>query len=818
MRKHEVHVARPPSAGSILGPQPLSAASACNPAARRGRKPTSGGLLATALLLTALPSPAAGGGPPQAFDLAAAIRDAAPGQTIRVPAGVYAGPVVIDKSISLAADGDAVIDGRGAGDVVRITAADAGLRGFRLRGTGAVLDRENAGVSVTAPRATVEDNLLEDVLFGISLSNAAGSVVRGNIIRGKALDVARRGDGIRLWNSNDSHVLENSLERVRDLVVWYSQNVELRGNEVRDSRYGMHFMYAGGSRLVENRLERNSVGIFLMYSRDVRCLRNLIAHNRGPSGYGIGLKDMDGVAADENVFLANRVGIYFDNSPFQIDSVQHFTRNIFAYNDVGLAFLPAVSRNRFSDNAFIENVEQVAILGTGDFKGNDFTVAGVGNYWSDYAGFDADGDGTGDVPYRAMSLFENLIDREPKLRLFLYSPAQQAIELAAKAFPVVRPRPKITDSAPRMTAVEAKIATRDRATAWPMSGVSAGILGLGALAWTRLRRRDGEAGAASATMTECGGAAAAAFTARPVAEAGEAAEAAADIVAIRGLSKSFGRHVAVNEFSLDIQAGEGVALWGVNGAGKTTIIKCVLGLYGYRGQVRIGGCDARRDGKRARRMLGYVSQQLSFYDDLTALDNVRLFARLKRIDPRRAGAVLSQVGLAEHARKRFGALSGGMKQRLALAVALLGDPPILLLDEPTSNLDEAARRTFLALLAGLKHAGKAILFSTHRREEVEILADRVIVLEQGKTVAEGAPAAIEALLNLRVNLRIALPRESREAALAALRAAGFAASNNCAGVIVPVAPSQKAGPLHVLSGAGIRAENFEIESEVADVR
>lgn len=778
-----------------------------------------GCLLATALVISTASRAAD-------FELSAAIRDAAPGQTIRVPAGVYAGPVEINKSISLVSDGDAVIDGGGAGDVVRITAADASLRGFMVRGTGAVLDRENAGVSVTAPRVTVEDNLIEDALFGISLNNASGSVVRGNRVRGKRLDLSRRGDGIRLWNSNDSQVVENTVENVRDLVVWYSQNVELRGNVVSDSRYGMHFMYAGGSRLQENRLERNSVGIFLMYSRDVLCRRNLIAHNRGPSGYGIGLKDMDGVKAEENVFLANRVGIYFDNSPFRVGEFQDFARNIFAFNDVGLAFLPSVSRNRFRDNAFIENVEQVAILGSGDFKGNEFTVAGVGNYWSDYAGYDANRDGTGDVPYRAMSLFENLIDREPKLRLFLYSPAQQAIELAAKAFPVVRPRPKITDSAPRMTAVAATIVTSDRAATWSMSGVSAGILGLGALAWTRLRRREKEDDAAinralvrSATSGATSLAFSPAATPSPAVPAGVTATvAAAVVVEIRGLCKTFGKHVAVNDFSLDIRAGEGVALWGVNGAGKTTIIKCLLGLYGYRGEVRIAGCDARRDGKRARRLLGYVSQQLSFYDDLSALDNVRLFARLKRIDPRRANVVLARVGLAEHARKRFGALSGGMKQRLALAVALLGDPPILLLDEPTSNLDEAARRAFLALLADLKRGGKTILFSTHRREEVEILADRVIVLEQGRTVADSAPAELETVLKLRVNLRIALPREARQAALAALAQAGLSACDNCSGVIVQVAPSQKAIPLYVLSGAGIRAENFEVESEVADVR
>ena len=130
----------------------------------------------------------------------------------------------------------------------------------------------------------------------------------------------------------------------------------------------------------------------------------------------------------------DRVGINLDTSPTRQDLHHHHRRNILAFNDVGVAFMPAVRNNRFESNAFVENIENVAIMGGGAFEGqNSFTVDGRGNYWSDYRGFDLDADGVGDIEYRATGLFEDLMDREPKLRFFLFSPAQQVRGRLAEA-------------------------------------------------------------------------------------------------------------------------------------------------------------------------------------------------------------------------------------------------------------------------------------------------------------------------------------------------------------------------------------------------
>lgn len=764
---------------------------------RRAQPPAAPVSTAVAALgLLALAAPPARGADPAA-DLRPLLAAATPGATLTIPPGTYAGPVVVDKPLTLLAGGAVTIDAGGVGDAVRITAADVTLRGFRIRGTGDSLDQQNSGIVVTAPRAQLEDNVLQDVLLGVLLNGAPGAVVRNNRIRGKNLDLARRGDGIRLWSSDGARVEGNHVESVRDVVVWYSAGVQLKDNTVRDSRYGMHFMYASDGVLEANRLSENSVGLFLMYSRNVVLRGNVFERNRGPSGYGIGLKDMDAVTAEENRIVGNRVGMYIDNSPSRADVVQDFRRNVFAFNDVALAFLPAVQRNRFVENEFHENLEQVAILGSGELKNNAFTLAGRGNFWSDYAGFDADGDGLGDLPYRATSLFENLIDREPKLRLFLYSPAQQAIELASRAFPIMQPQAKITDTAPLMQPGPFAPPAQ-AASAWPTSMLAAALLAVPLVAVRALRRN---------RQADPAVAASAAGPPDRLIHIGHTGDAALAIVDIRGLTKRFGRHAAVDDFSLSVTAGEAIALWGTNGAGKTTIIKCLLGLHRCRGSIRVLGTDARRRGRATRRLIGYVSQELSFYDDLSALETTRLFAALKRVPRARASAVLAQVDLQEHAGKRVCELSGGMKQRLALAVALLADPPLLLLDEPTSNLDAAARRGFFELLRGLKRDGKTILFTTHRADEVAGLADRVVILERGRVVRELAGGGLAGC-----RLRIPLAAEAREMAQDLLRRAGFDVRRNCTALVVQVSAARNGAPIAALIQAGIPVEAIEIET------
>lgn len=378
---------------------------------------------------------------------------AAPEQTLMIQSGVYHEHLRIDKPIRLIASGDVVIDGGGNGDIVEITAPDVTLQGFTIRNTGIDLDQENCAVRVLAARVSILDNTLDDVLFGVDLRAAPDSRVVGNRIGGKNLDIARRGDGLRLWRADRTLIEKNTIHDGRDSILWYSSGVTVRGNTAFDCRYGLHLMFSDNIAIVDNTLTRNSVGIYLMYSTGVELVGNRLIKNRGPSGYGIGLKETDQYSVRENLIIGNRSGVYIDGSPFTQVRPGEFTLNTIAYNDVGFTFLPSSRGNQLTENNFIDNINNVAVAGRGSLEANQFWKGDRGNFWSDYTGYDQDADGVGDFVHESYTLFENLMERDPMLRLFLFSPAQQAIEFVGRAIPAVRPEPSFTDEVPLMRPV-----------------------------------------------------------------------------------------------------------------------------------------------------------------------------------------------------------------------------------------------------------------------------------------------------------------------------------------------------------------------------
>jgi nitrous oxidase accessory protein len=388
--------------------------------------------------------------PASSFDLVRALAEARDGDVIVIPPGTYAGPFVVDKSVTLVGEGWPVIDSGGQGDVLTVSAPDVTIEGLVLRNSGDDLNHENAGITGLAPRITVQNNRLEDVLFGVYLKNAPESIVRENQISGKDLELGRRGDAIRLWYCASSQIEGNYVSHSRDVVIWFSPDSLLKGNTVEYGRYGLHLMYSDGDTLEENVLRNNSVGAFLMYSRRLTLRNNLFYNNRGPSGYGLALKDADDVVAEGNRTINNRIGLYLDNSPRSTDAIGTYRNNLVAYNDVGIGLLPLVRRNTISGNIFQENSSQVSVVGGHELVGNFWHSDGQGNYWTDYAGYDADGDGVGDMPYRSQRTFEDLMDTEPALRLFQLSPVADAINLAARAFPLFQPRPRMSDDHPLM--------------------------------------------------------------------------------------------------------------------------------------------------------------------------------------------------------------------------------------------------------------------------------------------------------------------------------------------------------------------------------
>lgn len=377
----------------------------------------------------------------------AALDAAHDGDNVEVHRGTYQGPLVVNKSVTLAGIDYPVIDNGGEGTVVTLNAPDTIFRGFELRGSGSEYDRDHSGIIVNAPRVIVENNRIREALFGIFVAKASDVIVRHNDITSKAeLEISLKGDAIRLWYSPRVTIEGNHVHQSRDIVVWYSNDIIIRNNLVAQGRYGAHLMYCDNVIIEGNRLRDNSVGIYTMYSLHTVIRGNDIRGQRGPSGYALGFKDADNVDSANNTLIDNRGGVFMDGTPFTPQGYARFHENIIAFNDVAVIMMPAVRGATFENNSFWENVEQVSIAGGGRLGKSEWR----GNFWSDYTGFDADGDGIGNVPYRAERYFEGMIDREPLLRMLLYSPAAQAIEFAGIAFPIVRPEPKFIDGSPRV--------------------------------------------------------------------------------------------------------------------------------------------------------------------------------------------------------------------------------------------------------------------------------------------------------------------------------------------------------------------------------
>ncbi len=247
-----------------------------------------------------------------------------------------------------------------------------------------------------------------------------------------------------------------------------------------------------------------------------------------------------------------------------------------------------------------------------------------------------------------------------------------------------------------------------------------------------------------------------------------------EVLVATGLRKAYGDRTAVHEVSLALRPGEVLGLLGPNGAGKSTTVGMICGLTAPdAGTVTLsGGASLASDEAGYKRRIGLVPQDIALYEELPARMNLELFGNLYGMAPdllkRRADEVLAMVGLSDRAMDKPSTFSGGMKRRLNIACALIHDPEVILLDEPTAGVDPQSRNAIFDNLEMLKAAGKALIYTTHYMEEAERLADRIVVIDHGRVVASGTQAQLFALLPASQVLQIEIDGEPDDAALQGL--------------------------------------------------
>ncbi len=421
---------------------------------------------AIALILCA--APASGAELTASGSIQAAIRSARSGDVIRIPAGHYREHLVLDKPVTLLGSDMPVIDGGATGDVVTILAPDCRIVGLHVTGSGIAALSDTAAVKIAAKGAVVEDCRIDQSLYGIFVDSTQGARLLNNTIEGMPeLGLTVRGDGIRLHAASHNQVVGNRIRNTRDgIYINASPFNSIRDNEIRRVRYGLHYMYSDDNSFSGNRFTETEAGSALMFSRRITLRDNTFAGNRGYRAYGLLVKDCEDSVVEANALLGNRVGLFMDGA-YGI----RVARNRVIGNDLGFEIRGSSEGNTFDGNTVAGNTETVASpTGIGE---NTWQ----GNYWSDYRGYDLDGDGTGDVAHEAGSVFSYLIENFPPARLFLLSPAIQALEFAERNFPLVD-APGIRDASPSMHPATASEPSRpsDRGTSPLLLAVATAVL------------------------------------------------------------------------------------------------------------------------------------------------------------------------------------------------------------------------------------------------------------------------------------------------------------------------------------------------------
>jgi len=375
-----------------------------------------------------------------------AIDQAISGDTIRVEAGTYnESDISIKKPITILGIDRPVIDGEGKGFIMLITADSVTVSGFDIHNTGRSYIRDYAAIMIENSKDfIIEDNRLDNVFFGIYLAETDRGVVRNNEIESYDLREASSGNGIHLWSVKNPRIENNTVKGMRDgIYLEFVDNARITGNVSSDNnRYGLHYMFSNGGIYHDNTFRKNGAGVAVMYSENVDMKNNRFENNWGPSSYGLLLKDIRNSTIEGNRFYRNTVAIYSESS----SNVQ-IRRNDVELNGWAVNIKSSSARNYFTENNFIENSFDVR---TDSPRNNNVFE---GNYWSQYEGYDLDRDGIGDVPYRPVSLFSIIIDRQPESLILMRSMFIRLLDTAERIAPVLTPKTLI-DENPKMSRIQ----------------------------------------------------------------------------------------------------------------------------------------------------------------------------------------------------------------------------------------------------------------------------------------------------------------------------------------------------------------------------
>ncbi|SDT57145.1 nitrous oxide reductase family maturation protein NosD [Bradyrhizobium canariense] len=400
------------------------------------------GLLGALLLLPVGPALASKVEVSPGDNLQAVISAAAAGDVLELQAGVYDGPVHVDRPLTLKGGPGVVVDGHGQGRTVEVTSPSVIVDHLVVRNSGRSLDRMDAGIFLdqAAVNAVVRNNTMEDNLVGVYVHGAPGALVQGNRISGWiAPNLNDSGNGVYVWNAPGAKILDNNITGGRDgIFVNVSRQNVFSGNQMRGVRIAIHYMYANNSEVSNNVSIGNHDGYVIMFSDHLTVRDNA---SFGDRDHGMLFNYANDSQIEGNAVRGGDQCVFIYNA-----NKNRFAHNWFERCSIGVHFTAGSERNVMTNNAFISNRTQVKYVGT---RNLEWSEGGRGNYWSDNPAFDLRGHGVADLAYRPNDLVDQVVWRYPAAKLLLNSPAVQVLRLAQSAFPNLHPG-GVVDSFPLM--------------------------------------------------------------------------------------------------------------------------------------------------------------------------------------------------------------------------------------------------------------------------------------------------------------------------------------------------------------------------------
>ncbi|AKH22098.1 copper ABC transporter substrate-binding protein [Sedimenticola thiotaurini] len=366
-----------------------------------------------------------------------------PGGVLTLPAGSYAGPAVIRQPITIDGQGEVTVDGEGSGTVLTVEADGVTVRGLHLTNSGNSHDQVDAALLLLGNGALVEDNRIDNVLFGIHIRQSDGNVVRNNRIESRPEVPSLRGEGIRIWYSRENLMQGNHISRVRDVVFANASDNRFIGNTIEDSRIGMELIFSPDNLIARNTLLRNIAGIVLVYSNGVVVRENHLLNMPDITSSALAVKESSQVRLESNDIVRCAVGLTA-NSPTDPGNIIYLRNNHFAYNDVAMYFYGEKGGHVVHGNRFTGNITTIAVSAASSALDNDWR----GNQWDTYRGFDRNRDGIGDTPHNIFLYSDRLWMDRPMARFFRASPALEMVDFIERLAPFSMPDLILSDPKP----------------------------------------------------------------------------------------------------------------------------------------------------------------------------------------------------------------------------------------------------------------------------------------------------------------------------------------------------------------------------------